>query len=206
MTEIDNTTEQRLAQESHSIKLAFAECLLQWAQVEWFLSVILQRTLAPGVLIQPPHGMIGFTIWSNIVNFESRLKTLNAILLSRIQLADLKKIWLGLYTRVSKRSRRRNKIAHASLMRYQTADKINFFLIPYSSPANPKEEKLTANCIREITASFQEMCIALDWLTESLSVDLAQLEERLKQAPELILRIHQSKNPNLEGEEQPSED
>ncbi len=125
------------------IKIAVANAILAWSEVELFVGIVFRDALG--------NDHAADAIWDAIIGFETRAQVLNAIIFGSCGNPILVAGWHEIHKNLMPAYRTRHKIAHASLA------KINgqTHLLPASHKARPNlNAALKASQIDEFTKKF----------------------------------------------------
>lgn len=174
------------------IKEAVADCIIAWAQVETSLCFIFTRIVSDEVLV-------GGKLWDSIVNFRDKLSAIDNMMMivaddnyMKPHLAD----WRKISEKISKKSKKRNEIAHAAVTEIDG----KMVLIPYLSIIEISHHDLvfyTANEIRERAESFINLKNEIDrfYVTYFFDKELLPKPLALDRGPLMEIRVRVAQNP-----------
>jgi len=170
-------TDNNLNHEENEIALALGRCLLSWSNVEMYLCLLFEE------ILEAPPGR-AFMIFDSVISFEAKLKTVDTVFTYIIQDETLLAVWGKLFKRISKKSRLRSEIAHASTGN-ENGGKI--VLVPYYSFIKLRKGLSPAD-INQRKASFEELIQAIRWLHLQVRLQKNKLVTVKLQTPDLIRR------------------
>jgi len=159
--------------------LGIGECIVAWSNLEHKLADLFS------FLVESEGPPLDY-IWYSIISFEARMKCLNAACKKGIRDEDLIYLWSKLATKITRNVRKRNQLAHSTLVGDDKRPGKSF-LAPYytGDQFNDKQTMLTVEAVLEIRDSFLELDRAIGWFTYQRYPHKYTPEE-IPQAPDLI--------------------
>jgi hypothetical protein len=164
---------------------AVGRCILEWAEVEFELSIIFQ--LIQGA-VSGRDNAIAHSILGAVRSFEARLLMIHMAMQARIPDPDdpLRSDWKLFYNYCTSQCQLRNQIAHAS--RVSNPAKGEPSLIPFFNVANLREH-IDREEVERRAEAFRELARALGWLTQSVRERLPNEPKYPRPIPDLLLRL-----------------
>lgn len=183
-----------LAQQRIHLSHAAGECLMAWATVEHALhdlfgaQIIRQST-------NKNRYFVARIIWSTVINFDVRLRLVDATIEANFSkmksrsYIQAKKDWHLLYIYTISMSKKRNEIAHGTMMNY---DNKEMRITPYAT-AIPVRNGVRFEEVLQRILQFNELFGSISWIARFFA---AQRRSRIRRRgllprsiPPLVLRL-----------------
>jgi hypothetical protein len=186
---------KRIGASSPELDAAVGRCILDWAKVEFELSMIFAGVLGSTSLD------VGLAAFSAIRSFESRLSMVHSAIeafytrynrLSDQPYSD----WAMLRKYTIKQSERRNQVAHATSVK---ADDAEPALEPYFNLALTKTT-ITVTELRDRAADFHNLAMCLQWFKRQRTMHPPFSYEGHEPVPDLLLRLRTQRDAKQRGQ------
>lgn len=182
---------------------SIGRCLMTWANVELHLLLIFRDCLG-----MDSH--MADTVWTSVINFDAKMTVLDNTMKSlyvpkRGNLDD----WQILSEYVRKLAKRRNEIAHATLIKNidGKTKTVTAHLEPFFV-SKPGKVKITAEDVYERERMFDEACNGLFWLRGQRTKGRTQPGPPERSAipmPDLLRRLREEERQRREEHQRLSE-
>jgi hypothetical protein len=122
---------ETIEERTHDLYTAVGYALSRWSAVEWELCNLFVRCMTAMISDAP----VSQAFWA-VLAFEAKLKMAHAVISRRCKdKPDYLSQWTTIHNRLTAQSKKRNKIAHGTVMQWEWeasgVTKIDVFLAPY---------------------------------------------------------------------------
>lgn len=151
---------------------------MAWALTESMLTRLFHQGARTGPVIAD-------AIWSAVVSFDGKMSILHNVLVLRLEGKPLVDDWQLLHVYTRKLSKRRNEVAHATLLNVEnrTAMLEPFFVLTKEKP------RLSVADVEKRRNDFSELSNSLWWLLNQIIGQPALPTTSLPPIPDLLLRL-----------------
>lgn len=145
---------------------AVGRALDSWSQIEFYMAETFQTM--SGI----PDAKTAHAVVASIVSLDARLDVCSTLIRMSDQPSLIKKYWNGLRTRTAKQSKKRNGIAHFTIIKAKTTDDEEFWaLAPFFSLGQIANAEIgsgelkthSVKTISEMRESFEALTLEYRW-------------------------------------------
>jgi hypothetical protein len=160
---------------------AVGRCILNWAMVEFQLSLIFAEALGHIPLV--PHNIL-----AAIRAFDARINIVNAGM-STFKREEIKSDWLLLFKHANNQATLRNQIAHATLVtEYEDDGTAKVSLEPFFNIVKDRD-RLDVEKVAQYAKEFTELANTLGWFQAQLAPLETSPKKHQMLVPRLMLRL-----------------
>lgn len=181
---------------------AVGEALHQWSMVEMQLASLFV------VISRMPDYTAGQAAMAAVVSFEARLQVCNAVLMF-LDLSDFQsKYWTRLFNRLLKKLKKRNELAHFSIVELHGPEGIDRRLMPYFSVGNAAVThkrrgvigvSLTLEEVRLRGIHFHLLAEEVAWFTREMQIVVGTHSTNDGPVPDLVHQLRSEGDQTPEG-------